>query len=523
MPHAVGATALQLAAICVTSPDRIAGFRVPHARTVLAALALAACQGGMSNATDSGSVDASPLADANPDGGVPRGWTCAPHDYGDGLVCHCNCGIADPDCTSAGLTVSGCVNNQVCAPDGTCTSCGNSAVDPGEQCDIALPDKAECGPLGYAPGQVPCKAGCTWAYDQCMPLLTCGNGALDPDELCDGAQIKPGLDCTDYSRASGTLACTSRCLIDTSGCYTCGDARVEGPEAFDDGGLRNTDGCSSTCNVEPGWRCTGSPSSCMSICGDGMIVGREACDDGNPSSHDGCGVTCQVEPGCQCTGSPSLCTCASIETVATPVRGIDVGDIVVDSVRQAHIAYHYSFVFTGPNNILMEESHLVVAEPAEIGFSIREIEIWTQPNTGGLGPRDLRLANDGALRVYVNEPGSPTDSFVVGTLAGAGAGAGVWHFVRDHDDAIYDVVRAGGAWPGTDAAGDPIAAAAWNRPRARRLDRVLQVHPQGRVTGDIGQDHNRHPRLRIDPQVVLPRFVWASNLNVAMAPPGRTS
>jgi hypothetical protein len=165
------------------------------------------------------------------------------------------------------------------------------------------------------------------------------------------------------------------------------------------------------------------------------------------------------------------------------VHGIDVGDIVVDSGRQAHIAYHYSFVFTGPNNILMEQSHLVVADPADTGFSIREIEIWTQPDTGGLGPRDLRLANDGALRVYVDEPGSPTESFVVGTLGGAG----VWHFVRDHDDSIYDVVRAGGAWHAVDVpmlfgslhyqAGEP---GAWTR------DEPL-----------TGFDRNSPPRLAV--------------------------
>lgn len=31
------------------------------------------------------------------------------------------------------------------------------------------------------------------------------------------------------------------------------------------------DGCSSTCNEEPGWKCNGSPpQTCNTVCGDGI-------------------------------------------------------------------------------------------------------------------------------------------------------------------------------------------------------------------------------------------------------------
>ena len=86
----------------------------------------------------------------------------------------------------------------------------------------------------------------------------------------------------------------------------CGDGDVIG-EACDDGNTASGDGCSSSCTVEPGYACTGSPSTCVAICGDGLIVGGETCDDGNTSGGDGCTATCTVEEGWTCAGSPSAC------------------------------------------------------------------------------------------------------------------------------------------------------------------------------------------------------------------------
>lgn len=63
----------------------------------------------------------------------------------------------------------------------------------------------------------------------------------------------------------------------------CGDGRRYSPEACDDGGTSNGNGCSSTCTVESGWTCSGAPatlSTCSPVCGDGQLLGGEACDDG---------------------------------------------------------------------------------------------------------------------------------------------------------------------------------------------------------------------------------------------------
>ncbi|KAL4446915.1 hypothetical protein ABPG74_014887 [Tetrahymena malaccensis] len=129
----------------------------------------------------------------------------------------------------------------------------------------------------------------------------------------------------------------------------CGDGilTVE-TEQCDDGNNLNNDGCSSTCQIEPGWKCciANDPnpsnwmcssynsqtqgnynqllnliyykSKCFTVCGDGFRVGpqqggTEQCDVG-PSSAPitGCDSNCQIENGYSCTGgSPTasdVCT-----------------------------------------------------------------------------------------------------------------------------------------------------------------------------------------------------------------------
>jgi cysteine-rich repeat protein len=45
------------------------------------------------------------------------------------------------------------------------------------------------------------------------------------------------------------------------------------------------------------------------ICGDGVVDAPfETCDTGDTSGSDGCSATCQVDPGWMCTGMPSVCT-----------------------------------------------------------------------------------------------------------------------------------------------------------------------------------------------------------------------
>lgn len=52
------------------------------------------------------------------------------------------------------------------------------------------------------------------------------------------------------------------------------------------------------------------------FCGDGFVDGPEVCDDANIAPGDGCDASCQVEPGWECTGEPSACN-----ALAVPVLG----------------------------------------------------------------------------------------------------------------------------------------------------------------------------------------------------------
>ena len=90
----------------------------------------------------------------------------------------------------------------------------------------------------------------------------------------------------------------------------CGDGRVVGTEACDDGNGNNalgtpTDGCVN-CAIVTGWQCAyGTPyhkSLCTEICGDGNDYFHYPCDDGNSKAGDGCSKYCQIERGYTCGG-----------------------------------------------------------------------------------------------------------------------------------------------------------------------------------------------------------------------------
>lgn len=393
---------------------------------------LVACGGGGNTTVDA------------PTGEPPLGWTCEPAAYEDGIVCHCACGAPDPDCAAGSLPVSGCTNDEICAPDGTCTSCGNAVVDDDEACDSALPATAECGPLGYEPGQVGCNAACEWAYDQCEPLETCGNGQLDAGELCDGASIKADLDCTDYGRTSGSLACATGCAIVTTGCHTCGDGMIEATETCDDGGTANGNGCSSTCAVETGFQCTGSPSTCTPICGDGMIKGNEGCDDGDAFGNDGCSATCQVEQDCTCTGSPSECSCATVQVIATKTNYVmfDTASMILDGNGQPHVMWVWGEDFTDPvTNFLREHVHVMYATKPLTSWTSTEIATWDQTRTVIDNGEFLLAYDGGVMRQLVHRIYHSMGEWGVGTKSG-----NAWTFAYDDPYYIYDATRGGNEW-----------------------------------------------------------------------------
>ncbi len=61
----------------------------------------------------------------------------------------------------------------------------------------------------------------------------------------------------------------------------------------------------------------------IATCGDGAIGTGEACDDGDTASGDGCSSTCQIETGYQCSGEPSVCTLLPGLTCSNPILASD--------------------------------------------------------------------------------------------------------------------------------------------------------------------------------------------------------
>lgn len=106
-----------------------------------------------------------------------------------------------------------------------------------------------------------------------------------------------------FSSGSGTVDVTTTAPV-------CGDGTVEGLEDCDDGNTTAGDGCSDTCELEPGYVCGGAPSMCELACGNGVVdrfLG-EQCDDGGTATGDGCSDTCAFEAGYYCEGTPSVCS-----------------------------------------------------------------------------------------------------------------------------------------------------------------------------------------------------------------------
>jgi hypothetical protein len=130
--------------------------------------------------------------------------------------------------------------------------CGDGVAGAGEACDGADLGGATCESVGFAGGTLGCGVGCQVDTGGCVPgvLTTCGNGVKETAEPCDGLDLG-GATCESLGFLRGTLACTTGCGYDVSGCEdlafpatgqtTCWDstgAVIEGGGTGHDGDIR---------------------------------------------------------------------------------------------------------------------------------------------------------------------------------------------------------------------------------------------------------------------------------------------
>jgi cysteine-rich repeat protein len=120
---------------------------------------------------------------------------------------------------------------------------------------------------------------------------TCGDGFVDwiadPTGSGSGGSTSVGSDGN-----GGTVSATG------------GMGNVGHRESCDDANTLNGDGCSASCEVEPGYSCwTGTCK--LAVCGDGIAdYPSEECDDGNQTANDGCS-NCRYDGGGGSSGGAS--------------------------------------------------------------------------------------------------------------------------------------------------------------------------------------------------------------------------
>ena len=197
---------------------------------------------------------------------------------------------------------------------GTCIkveagTCGDGVLNAaqGEYCDDGnMTDGDGCTSCLVDAGYT-----CPTAGMPCKVIESCGDGKVSValGETCDDGNAKGGDGCSALCQTEVNYTCPTPNQPCKS-TVVCGDKRVTGSETCDDGNTVDgtggkLDGCSATCQVEPGWTCPAGGICHATKCGDGIRAGFEACDDGGTATGDGCDATCQLEPGYKCDPNPS--------------------------------------------------------------------------------------------------------------------------------------------------------------------------------------------------------------------------
>ncbi len=208
--------------------------------------------------------------------------------------------------TVAGLSEGGLRCTPLCQLDiSGCHQCGNGAREADEACDGVAFGGLTCADFGLGAGVLTCDNLCQIDTSSC-----CGDSVVGPGEVCDGTDFGGRSCLTVTGHPQGSLACTSECELDVSGCHTCGNGAVEGSEACDGDefggqtcesllGVPGELACAQDCSFIYTAGCTG--------CGNGLVEAWEECDDGNLVAGDGCQPDCTEQPGWSCVGEPSIC------------------------------------------------------------------------------------------------------------------------------------------------------------------------------------------------------------------------
>ncbi len=230
-----------------------------------------------------------------------------------------------------------CIISNGCSDDKESgATCGNGIIEGSEACDQTNFGGATCESLGLGSGQLICTNACEISHSGCQngQQSQCGNAVREGDEKCDGNDFG-GATCESLGMGAGTLACTSMCTLDMTGCENspksgeCGNGTREAKEQCDGSdfgtitcknlGLGEGDLlCTETCTIDTS-KCEMSHQ--IPKCSNGIREGQEECD-----GEDFGGATCESlgegTGNLRCTQS---CTIDTTECVAVPPAGCGDG------------------------------------------------------------------------------------------------------------------------------------------------------------------------------------------------------
>jgi fibro-slime domain-containing protein len=190
------------------------------------------------------------------------------------------CSTLGRDC----VHIAVCGDGQMAASEG----CDDGNAVDGDGCP------SDCSAVG--PGW-----RCPVAGKKCVPL--CGDGRKIGGETCDDGNASGGDGCSNRCQVEPGWSCDSPPCVQA----LCGNGVLETGEACDLGAdngkfLGDGSGCSQTCTQESVCRdpVTGETQACATGCGNANVDPGEQCDDGNLFDMDGCSSTCEEEPGFVC-------------------------------------------------------------------------------------------------------------------------------------------------------------------------------------------------------------------------------
>lgn len=225
----------------------------------------------------------------------------------------------------------------------TGSTCGNSAVETGEACELS--DTKNCTLIaagGYSGGIADCATNClSWDVANCtcpagsdkngagICEVLCGNGTVDGDETCEPSDTK---ECTTFSGAgfeSGTATCESDCTAwDKTSCACPENLVIDG-----DGNCVENNECTlGTDNCDINATCTDTPDSFTCACKDyydGDGTNCTFCNTDGQCKSD-CTACDVATPKCKTNGATTACVecltttdCTSPQTCNTSNQCID--------------------------------------------------------------------------------------------------------------------------------------------------------------------------------------------------------